>query len=353
MEKKRFLAGAVSIALALTMVSTSAFAVSVEFTDVPSSHWAHTSISEMADKGIMSGVGNNKFAPDTTLTGAQFVTMIVRHFYEDKLGDGGDKWYSAFMDVAEQAGILADTSITAEGVINRYDMAQLMYNVLKDENISTTPLSDTSKVGDWSSVPSTYQDAVSVCYNMGMLSGVDSKGTFNGNGQMTRAQAAVVMDRLIEVCVGDTPSTPVVPEKPDGSVTITSLDQDVVSGHKGAVVVDGGFFFDSSTVATECSSFGVYPGEYTTLSFTVKAIDKDVQVRIGHVREGLSMVDPNKNYGEILGVVSAGQSKAFTVDCSADEATRIWLGDGDFADVIPGVPSSVFVECYLLDITLS
>ena len=139
MEKKRFLAGAVSIALALTMVSTSAFAVSVEFTDVPSSHWAHASISEMADKGIMSGVGNNKFAPDTTLTGAQFVTMIVRHFYEDKLGAGGDKWYSAFMDVAEKEGILADTSITAEGVINRYDMAQLMYNVLKAEGISATP----------------------------------------------------------------------------------------------------------------------------------------------------------------------------------------------------------------------
>ncbi len=310
MEKKRFLAGAVSIALALTMVSTSAFAVSVEFTDVPSSHWAHASISEMADKGIMSGVGNNKFAPDTTLTGAQFVTMIVRHFYEDKLGAGGDKWYSAFMDVAEREGILADTSITAEGVINRYDMAQLMYNVLKAEGISATPLSDTSKVADWSAVPSTYRDAVSVCYNMGMLSGVDSKGTFNGNGKMDRAQAAVVMDRLLEVCSGGTPSTPVTPEKPAGSTTITALIPGKVGGF-GAVEVDGGFFFDSTKVATQCSQLAFPTAGYNTVTFTVKAIDKDVQVSASHMREGLSMVDPNKNYREVLGVVRAGQSQSF------------------------------------------
>ncbi len=169
MEKKRFLAGAMSIALAVTMFSTTAFAASVKFTDVPDSHWASSSITEMADKGIMSGIGNNLFAPSNTLTGAEFVTMIVRHFYEDKLGAGGEKWYSEFMAVAEKEGILAGTSITAEDVINRYDMAQLMYNVLKAEGITTSSLSDTSKVADWSAVPSTYRDAVSVCYNMGML----------------------------------------------------------------------------------------------------------------------------------------------------------------------------------------
>ena len=135
MEKKRFLSGAMSIALAVTMMSTTAFAAKAEFTDVPANHWASQSITAMADKGIMSGVGNNLFAPSSTLTGAEFVTMIVRHFYEDKLGAGGEKWYSAFIDVAEQEGILAGTSMSDEGVINRYDNAQLMYNVHKAEGI--------------------------------------------------------------------------------------------------------------------------------------------------------------------------------------------------------------------------
>lgn len=341
MKKRRLATGALSIALALTMVSTSAFAVSVEFTDVPSSHWASSSISEMAEQGIMSGVGNNKFAPDTTLTGAQFVTMIVRHFYEDKLGDGGDKWYSAFMDVAEQEGILVDTSITAEGVINRYDMAQLMYNVLKAENISTTPLSDTSKVGDWSSVPNTYRDAVSVCYNMGMLSGVNSKGTFNGNGQMTRAQAAVVMDRLLEVCSGSTPVIPEKPEVPAGAVQITSKKQ--LTGSRGVVECDGGFHMDGSGMTYGMGDIAFTTSGKGTLTFKLEAGDVDVLLRGTLLGKEQSIWEP----AEVreLGVVPAGTSKSFTVDVSALQSVGLIPSDAS-------APSS-FAECWITNIYLS
>ena len=223
MKTRRLAAGAMSIALAVTMFSTTAFAASVKFTDVPDSHWASSSITEMADKGIMSGIGNNLFAPSQQLSNAEFITMLVRQFYSDKLGAEGSTWYAPFMAAAKSANILTGTNVgsnedLATSTINRYDMAQLMYNVLKAEGITTSSLSDTSKVADWASVPSTYRDAVSVCYNMGMLTGVDNKGTFNGTGVMDRAQAAVVMDRLLEVCSGGTPSTP---EKPAGSLQLT------------------------------------------------------------------------------------------------------------------------------------
>ena len=281
MEKKRFLAGSMSIALAVTMCSTTAFAASVKFTDVPDSHWASSSITEMADKGIMSGIGNNLFAPSQQLSNAEFITMLVRQFYSDKLGTEGSTWYAPFMAAAKSANILTGTNVgsnenLATSTINRYDMAQLMYNVLKAEGITTSSLSDTSKVADWSSVPSTYQDAVSVCYNMGMLTGVDNKGTFNGTGVMDRAQAAVVMDRLLEVCSGGTSS---IPEKPDGSTSITKLDQ--IAGGHGVVEADGGFFFDSSKVAMGCSSLSLKTVGYNSVAFTVKAVDADVQVSVG------------------------------------------------------------------------
>lgn len=352
MEKKRFLAGAMSIALAVTMFSTTAFAASVKFTDVPDSHWASSSITEMADKGIMSGIGNNLFAPSQQLSNAEFITMLVRQFYSDKLGTEGSTWYAPFMAAAKSANILTGTNVgsnenLATSTINRYDMAQLMYNVLKAEGITTSSLSDTSKVADWSSVPSTYQDAVPVCYNMGMLTGVDNKGTFNGTGVMDRAQAAVVMDRLLEVCSGGTPSTP---EKPAGSTSITKLDQ-TMGGH-GAVETDGGFFFDSSKVAMGCSSLSLETVGYTRITFTVKAIDIDVQVSAGHAREGVSIADPNKQYRELLGVVPAGSSKSFTIDCSADESVSIAVADNNHAGVLDEF-SNIFVECYLLDLTIS
>lgn len=339
MKQKRLLTGAVSIALAVTMMSTTAFAAKAEFTDVPANHWASQSITAMADKGIMSGVGNNLFAPSSTLTGAEFVTMIVRHFYEDKLGAGGEKWYDQFMTVAEQEGILAGTSITAEGVINRYDMAQLMYNVLKAEGIATTSLPDTSKVADWASVPAAYKDAVSVCYNMGMLSGTDSKGTFNGNGKMDRAQAAVVMDRLIEVCGSS--STPITPEVPAGAVQITSKKQ--LTNSRGVVECEDGFHIDGSGLTYGTGRIAFTTAGKNTLIFELKAGDTDILLE-GSFRGKEQSIWESAEVRD-LGEVPAGTSKTFTIDVSGLQSVGLIVNDA--------AAYSSFAEGWITNITLS
>ena len=321
MEKKRFLAGSVSAALAVTMFSTTAFAASVKFTDVPDSHWASSSITEMADKGIMSGIGNNLFAPSQQLSNAEFVTMLVRQFYSDKLGTEGEKWYSEFMAVAEKEGILAGTSITAEDVINRYDMAQLMYNVLRAKGISTTPLPDTSKVADWSAVPSTYRDAVSVCYNMGMLSGIDSKGTFNGNGKMDRAQAAVVMDRLLEVCSGGTPSTP---EKPAGSLTLTNDNILYIKGD-GSKYENGVFhLYNSGFEGTGGYITFNNPG-YSTLTFTVTVHEEAHWITAA----GIDGID---NVAAVKERQDPETTKTYTADISGCKRIQICVASGRFCN---------------------
>ena len=313
MEKKRFLAGSVSAALAVTMFSTTAFAASVKFTDVPDSHWASSSITEMADKGIMSGIGNNLFAPSQQLSNAEFITMLVRQFYSDKLGAEGGTWYAPFMAAAKSANILTGTNVgsnenLATSTINRYDMAQLMYNVLKAEGITTSSLSDTSKVADWSSVPSTYQDAVSVCYNMGMLTGVDNKGTFNGSGVMDRAQAAVVMDRLLEACSGSTPSTPVVPEKPAGSLQLTEDNILHLLGD-GSKYENGTFYLNNAGFEGTGGYIQFINNGYTKLTFSVVVHDKDHKVVVG----GNDSVDGDIRLTELL---VAEKPYTFTVDIS-------------------------------------
>lgn len=345
MEKKRFLAGSMSIALAVTMFSTTAFATSVKFIDVPSDHWASSTITEMADKGIMSGVGNNKFAPDQTLTGAEFVTMVVRQFYNDKLGAAGEKWYSSFMTAAESVGILSNTGITAEGTISRYDMAQLMYNVLKDQGIATSPLSDTSKVADWASVPSGYQNAVSVCYNMGMLSGIDSKGTFGGNGNMDRAQAAVVMSRLIDVCGGSTttPEVPAAPaEIPANAKPITQLTQ--LTSKKGLETYENGFHADAGSILYGCSRMGFTTKGFSTLTLTVRAADTDVSVYSSVTLVGQNPYLPGEHRG--TEVIKAGETRTITFDVGG--STGIGLTFKDAESEFDGQ----FVECWITDIYL-
>ena len=343
MKTRRLAAGALSIALAVTMLSTTAFAASVKFTDVPSNHWASSSITEMADKGIMSGIGNNKFAPSQQLSNAEFITMLVRQFYSDKLGAEGRTWYAPFMAGAKSANILTGTNVgsnesLATSTINRYDMAQLMYNVLKAEGINTTSLSDTSKVADWSAVPSNYRDAVSVCYNMGMLSGVDSKGTFNGTGVMDRAQAAVVMSRLIEVCSGGMPSTPIVPEKPAGSKQITSITQLLTKD--GMEEYHGGFHANPDLVAHGCAGMGIASKGYSTFSFTFKAAGTDTRIDYMVKDVSAGYIDPAVQKDSV--VVKAGETKSFTFDCSNSQGVGL--------DIKENGTIGVFSEGWITDI---
>ena len=248
--------------------------------------------------------------------------MIVRHFYEDKLGTEGEKWYSEFMDAAKSANILTGTNVTAEGTINRYDMAQLMYNVLKAEGITTSSLSDTSKVADWSAVPSTYRDAVSVCYNMGMLSGIDSTGTFNGNGKMDRAQAAVVMDRILEVCYGGTPSTP---EKPAGSLTLTNDNILYIKGD-GSKYENGVFHLYNS--GFEGTGGWIYFDNtgYSTLTLTVSVHDVEHRVTVNSADSMIS------NDQRLNAIQDPDTTKTYSVDISGIKRVTIGVSYGRTCD---------------------
>ncbi len=53
-----------------------------------------------------------------------------------------------------------------------------------------------NQIPDISTIEECYRDGVAAAYYMGLLSGVDNKGTFNGNANINRAQAAVVLCRL-------------------------------------------------------------------------------------------------------------------------------------------------------------
>lgn len=57
-----------------------------------------------------------------------------------------------------------------------------------------------------------------------IITGVDSKGTFNGNGYMTRGQAAVVLCRMYDVFSGTGVTTPTDPTEPTNPTTPADPD---------------------------------------------------------------------------------------------------------------------------------
>lgn len=215
-KRKHLIAIVMSVVLCLGL-STQTLADSPSFADVPTNHWAYTFVDNAAKQGLIAGYDDGTFGVNDQVTYAQLSTMLVRAFYNDEYEsyDGpNDTWYAAFCGVADAAGLLDGTN--AEGKlqdgsilnqpVNRYDMAQMMYNILVTENVKQeyNEASVQSGIADWNSIPEKYGQAVMGAVSAGIISGVDDQGTFDGNNLMTRGQAAVVMTQVNGIVSGST-----------------------------------------------------------------------------------------------------------------------------------------------------
>lgn len=219
------------------------------FTDVPSSHWSYSYVEKAAENGWVSGIGNGKFGVDNQVTYAEFSTMLVRAFLSEELehyGGHATSWYEPYCATIAAMGIDKGTrmydgdSYVWSQPINRYEMAQLLYNILayKEVELSYNAATVQAGIGDWNNVPSNYREALTAVVGTGMITGVDSKGTFNGNGLMTRGQAAVVMCRMSEVIKTGGSVTPVEPTEPVNPGTSEgNLGQKLSSGATAAAGV--------------------------------------------------------------------------------------------------------------------
>ena len=187
----------------------------VSFSDVPTTHTFYKGITYCASKGIVGGYADGTFRPANTVTKNHFCAMLARAFYPDTItkydtdqykkncGTFGPSNYAL-----SHHGILASTSFqwqynTASVMntgINRYDMAQLMTNIMKAKGFAASSSQKSavqSKITDYKNIPSQYQDAVKNVYALGVIGGY-ADGRFVGTNIMNRGQAAIVIQRMAQ-----------------------------------------------------------------------------------------------------------------------------------------------------------
>lgn len=217
----KILAFAITLCLCLTLCCVSVPAA-YGFTDVPQDHWAYAEICRAADGGIAKGYPDGSFQPQEKVTGQQFAVMIVRAFYAQELAACGKEgeWYYPSLSLASELGLLEGTQLengaasawTDESCvrpISRYDMAQLIFNVLRIGGKSadeTKRLAARGQISDWKNVPVGYAEAVESCYALGILSGYPD-GSFSGSSAMNRAEGCIVIGRALS-CLGSEPEIP-------------------------------------------------------------------------------------------------------------------------------------------------
>jgi len=169
------------------------------FLDVAPDNWAAPAIEEMSNRKLMLGVGDGLFAPERPITAGEFIAILVRQFHPDQVLEltvPDNKWYLAYHACAQSNGYLDGLTTGMEEVLPRHDLAMLLYNVAKDQDMELSA-AKSGDIPDFASIPEKKRDAVLHCYGSGLLAGVDEFHTFAPQQSMTRAQAAVVMSRLL------------------------------------------------------------------------------------------------------------------------------------------------------------
>lgn len=172
-----------------------------DFTDVSPTHWAYEPVMRMADAGIIKGTSATTFSPDTRLSAAMFLTLIGRVAYPGEVQNTAeDNWFSAYVRAAKAKGVLEGTAVTDEAIeseITRYDMAMVLAQTAKSLGAKEQAV-DTGEIKDYGDIPTKYAAAVGQTYALGLIQG-DNAGRFNGSLTMTRAEAATVAARLVDL----------------------------------------------------------------------------------------------------------------------------------------------------------
>ena len=127
--------------LGLEEAAKAAAGTATDFSDVPADHWAAGYVSVAAANGIVSGMGDGTFAPNSELTYAQIVRMLVSALgYEPLVSELGE-WPNNYMSAASQIKLTSGIAGRANDAVTRGTTARLIYAAL------TIPKMEKSGIG--------------------------------------------------------------------------------------------------------------------------------------------------------------------------------------------------------------
>ena len=176
------------------------------FADVAEESWCYDAVKLCYESGLMNGTSETTFGPQGPLTAAQLVVLTARLY---DLRNGGSGAIPALPDLAQPylrfLGPEGDllSRLAPEGQARDEELfaqsaSRVLFAWLTDFAAGElSVLHETVSVPD---VTEDTQDADSILrlYRSGILTGVDASGRFHGDGTLTRAQAAVMLSRVLD-----------------------------------------------------------------------------------------------------------------------------------------------------------
>ncbi|MHA6480726.1 S-layer homology domain-containing protein [Paenibacillus sp. strain BS8-2] len=174
-----------------------------QFDDMAEGHWANRIVKWLAARHVVTGVSKTDFAPDRSVTRAEFAVMAARALgLEPNIGQTfddveSDAWYAGYIGSLYAAGIVSGDTTGAfrpNDLITREEMAVLLARAIG----LTARTGDATLFRDDAAISSWAADAVYALRQAGYLSGYPD-GTLLPQNEATRAEAAQLLQWLLRV----------------------------------------------------------------------------------------------------------------------------------------------------------
>lgn len=193
--------------LVYKVCSVCGYEVPFPFVDVSKTDWFYNDVKYVWQHDIMNGVSDTKFAPETSMTRAMFVTVLYRlEGSPDVTGmatppftDIGAKnfdWAYNAIVWAYNTGVTKGTSATtfAPGVaISRQEIVTMLYRYAGSPAVSGSPIfGDSSVISSWA------RNAVQWAKSFGVVNGYPN-GNFGPVDATTRGQMAAMIHRYMQL----------------------------------------------------------------------------------------------------------------------------------------------------------
>ena len=175
------------------------------FHDVAEGDWFYDAVRYAYETGLMDGVGDSLFAPNSETTRAQLVTILYRLAGEPE--PGGDSgfadvaagtWYTDAVAWAAENGIangVSDTEFAPGDDLTRQQLVTIFYRYAESKGYDVSASADLSGYPDAGQVQAYAQPAMAWAVAEGIVEGME--GTLNPAGNASRAQIATILMRFL------------------------------------------------------------------------------------------------------------------------------------------------------------
>ncbi|MBQ7565506.1 MAG: S-layer homology domain-containing protein [Oscillospiraceae bacterium] len=193
-------------ALLAGLLSATALAAPITFTDVPANAWYYADVQKAVDTGLVGGYPDNTYGPDRNMTYAEAIKLAAVMYKYAMTGstefETGSPWYQPYVNFAKNLGIITK-DYEWNAAATRAGYMEIFAKAIPDVPAlaGVKGLTAINEIADGSipDVPMTHPQAAAIykLYRAGVLQGSDAQHSCKPESNIRRSEVAAILTRMM------------------------------------------------------------------------------------------------------------------------------------------------------------